>query len=113
MSSNNLINQTPGLRRVEEKYPTPPAVPNLATKVTGRNLAALSLIISLEAERRGVRLGVTAVFNTDGSLEGILVHDEEQGDVLLTPGQYVVLLHDAEQASVVDESLYRHLFREA
>jgi hypothetical protein len=102
---------TPGLHRVVPKRRNL----GLATKITGRNLASVSYIVSLEAERRGVRLVVSAGFNEDGSLSGIAVAEHIVGTlfkspVLLPAGDFLVLPHDEDEAIVMTEADYHEHF---
>lgn len=116
MSTNNTINTTPGLVRIQPKIE-----PGLAVKVTGRNLAGVSYIAALEAERRGVTMEVAGVFGPTGELEHIRLTDDtlpEADDyreqVELVPGDVLVLppLEVGTESYYMDEDTYRLNFRE-
>lgn len=117
MSKNNTINGTPGVKRIVPKQARPE--PGLAVKVTGRNFAGVSYLLSLEAERRGVMIGAEAVFDTDGSLVHVCVsdstQDDEEGyrpDTYLFPGDYVILAPESVEAMVASEREYKRYFEE-
>ncbi|MBB5167172.1 hypothetical protein [Mycobacterium sp. AZCC_0083] len=110
MSKNNTINGTPGLKRI---VPAGEPIFGLGAKVTGRNLAAISYIVSLEAERRGVPLGIETVFAATGELVSITVKDDTKAeDFVLEVGDAIVLTPQALEAQVLPVSLYNQVFRE-
>lgn len=124
MSKNNTINGTPGILRVVPKQPKPDF--GLATKITGRNFAAVSYIISLEAERRGVEIEATAKFATDGRLVSITVSEtggdpddlvdpftEVRPNVVLVPGEYLILGPNQAEAQITDEDTFKRFFEVA
>lgn len=110
MSANKL---TPGLHRIEKNVPKQEY--GLATKVTGRNVAAVTHIMSLEAERTREPRGIGVAFGSDGSLlEVSLFEMNEDGTVkeqTLFPGDYLVLESDQPEAEILDAESYRELFR--
>lgn len=108
MSQNNTVNTTPGLNRVVEYRP----VPALAAKITGRNHAAVSYLVSLEAERRGVTLSLEAVFGPTGALLGFIYRDESRDQTLtLPPGYHAVLPPNADDVQVMDPESFERSFR--
>lgn len=99
----------PGLHKVEANQPE---LVNLATKVTGRNLAAVSYIISQEAEKRGVPLALAVVFSEDGSLFGGSVVEQGSDNADFDPGDYLVLEALEDEANFMTADEYRQEYRE-
>lgn len=113
MSKNNTVNNTRGIQRVTELAPQPQGI---ATKVTGHNLAAVSLIVSLEAERRGITMSAEAGFATNGQLLGVIVREQSldgqpPAEIMVTPGDYLYLGHDELQAKLLSASEFSRSFR--
>lgn len=103
MSKKGLA-PVPGLHRVVKKD-----LP-LAVKVTGRHLGGVAYLVSLAAERGGSAAGVSAMFNRDGSLEGVYIASEK-GDVWVNPGDYVYLMPSDTEISVSNAETYEAQFR--
>lgn len=104
---SNKLSPTRGLHRVERRD-TEKAI---ATKVTGRNLASVSYIVALEAERRGIRQELRTTFGTNGSLLNIAVREgDDEHAVSLLPGQYLVLEPGWSDAVVMDPEDYQRYY---
>lgn len=102
------LTPTRGLHRVQAKH----RLLGLATKVTGRNLAAISYIISLEAERRGIQLELRTTFGDDGSLKDIKVFEgNDTFGIPLVPGEFLVLDPDEDVSIVMSADEYNQLYR--
>lgn len=103
-------NQTPGLHRVERKH----RPYGLATKITGRNTASVSYLISLEAERRGVELVLLTAFEPDGQLKGMGVIEHVAGVAQevhdLPAGGYLVLDPESADTYILTEDEYRAFY---
>lgn len=93
----------PGLHRVEPNLP--PSLPSLAVKVTGRNFAGLSYLVSLQSERHGIVSEISAKFADTGDLIHVVIDG-----VVLEPGS-VVYLHPGAQLSWSSEAFYNELYR--
>jgi hypothetical protein len=104
---SNKITPTRGLHRVDRRD----RELTIATKVTGRNLASVSYIISLEAERRGVSLELRTKFAADGSLDFIHVYEQGQPVGFLISGHYLILEPGAVEAQQVTPQQYERLYQ--
>lgn len=78
-----------GLHQVEANISPPPKF--LATRVTGRNFAAISYLVSIASERLGVAGRVTAQFAKTGDLVRVDFNQNYAG-----PGDYIILKQDGE-----------------
>lgn len=108
MAVSNKLSPTRGLHRVDRvdrEY-------GIATKVTGRNLASVTYIVALEAERRGIDLELRTKFGVTGTLLGIEVFegDDDYGTPI-PPGSYLILEPDDTESVIVNPEDYQRYFR--
>lgn len=73
----------------------------ISTRVTGRNLGALTYIVSLEAERMKQPRQMTIFFAADGHLRMVHVSGADGTEVIL-PGERVALAHKDVEATPWD-----------
>ncbi|UVF61226.1 hypothetical protein SEA_DUNCANSLEG_50 [Mycobacterium phage DuncansLeg] len=101
MSKSNIFDQ-PGVEQMIPGKELPVAV-----KVTGRNMHAVSLLVSVAGEQTGVRTAVSAFFESDGSLDHVKLtapgHDQD-----VPAGDYLVLSDDKTTIVVTDKETYEY-----
>ncbi|AGT12657.1 hypothetical protein J4T94_gp130 [Mycobacterium phage Krypton555] len=101
MSKSNLFDQ-PGVEQMIPGKELPVAV-----KVTGRNMHAVSLLVSVAGEQTGVRTAVSAFFESDGSLDHVKLtapgYDQD-----VEAGDYLVLSDDKTTIVVTDQETYEY-----
>lgn len=101
MSKSNLFDQ-PGVEQMIPGKELPVAV-----KVTGRNMHAVSLLVSVAGEQTGVRTAVSAFFESDGSLDHVKLtapgYDQD-----VPAGDYLVLSDDKTTIVVTDKETYEY-----
>ena len=100
MSKNNLFNQ-PGIEQLIPGSELPVAV-----KVTGRNLHAVSLIVSVRGETTKSRASVGAFFEDNGALDHVQIVDKT-GSFEAKAGEYLLLSDDRATVVVADEGHYQ------
>lgn len=105
---SNQLSPTRGLHRVQAKH----RLLGVATKITGRNMASVSYIAALEAERRGVEMEVRAKFGANGAMQYIeVIEGNDAHGVRLTPGWYLVLDAEESEAMILDADEYQKYYR--
>lgn len=99
MSKSSLFKQ-PGVEQLVPGDELPVGV-----KVTGRNMHAVTLLVSVAGETAKSRTSVTANFNEDGSLDHV-VFSGDGGTHTVEAGQYLVLGDDKVTLLIADEASY-------
>lgn len=102
MSKKNLFAQ-PGIEQMLPGSELPVGV-----KVTGRNMHAVSLLVSVSGEALGRRSILSSFFETDGSLSHVEIYDES-GAVTVEAGEYMMLSDDKKTLMIGTEDEYKAL----
>jgi hypothetical protein len=100
MSKKSLFDQ-PGIEQLVPGSELPVGV-----KVTGRNMHAISLLVSVAGETTGVSTAVTADFREDGSLESVVFGTRGGPLHTANAGEYVVLGEDRKTLLIADQENY-------
>lgn len=106
MSKKSLFKQ-PGVEQLIPGHELPVGV-----KVTGRNMHAVTLLVSVAGEANGSRSTATAFFESDGSLSHVKLADNT-GNVDAKAGEYLILSDDLKTvvvASAEDYEFFKTLF---
>ncbi|AXH67857.1 hypothetical protein J4T99_gp051 [Mycobacterium phage Bromden] len=102
MSKKSLFKQ-PGIEQLLPGHDLPVGV-----KVTGRNMHAVTLLVSASGEANGSRSTATAFFESDGSLSHVKLTDNT-GSVDVKAGEYLVLSDDLKTVVVAGTEDYEFL----
>lgn len=101
MTKKSVFDQ-PGIEQL-----IPGAELPVGVKVTGRNLSAVSLLLSVSGEQRKTRTSMGAYFNEDGSLDHIDLHGEGGSKSNVKAGDYLTLSDDKSSIVVMDAEEYK------
>ena len=78
----------------------------VAVKVTGRNIGAVSLLVSAAAEASGEEAAIGVLFAEDGALRAVTISSRSSGDATARPGEYLLLAEGSDALMIADEAAY-------